>query len=135
MYKTPVRDLQSLIEHWRFIARKSFAFLKYLGWNFHYQYGDSSRNLTTFTFFFIDGLDDLLIGAPGYLERGHKNQGCVFVLTDISGNYGIDVIGLPKICSEENNHYGRFGHSIATSQLSEAKNEAGSLDFIGKRNF
>merc|ERR1711935_749058 len=76
-----------------------------------------------------DGLDDLLIGAPGYLERGHKNQGCVFILTDISGNYGIDVMGLPKICSEENDHYGRFGHSIATSKLSEAKNED-SLDFI-----
>ena len=81
----------------------------------------------------LDGLDDLLIGAPGYLEPGHKNQGCVFILTDITALEtmpAFDVIGLPKICSEENNHYGRFGHSIATSKLSEAKNE-GSVDFIG----
>jgi len=74
-----------------------------------------------------DGLDDLLIGAPGYLEPGHKNQGCVFIMTDIEGNYGVDVFDFPKICAEENNHYGRFGHSIATSKLSGATD---GLDFI-----
>ena len=87
----------------------------------------------TLEFFSLDGQDDLLIGAPGYLEPGHKNQGCVFILTDITPLQtmpAFDVMGLPKICSEENNHYGRFGHSIATSKLSEAKNE-GSVDFIG----
>ena len=76
---------------------------------------------------FSDGLDDLLIGAPGYLEPGHKNQGCVFVMTDIEGNYGVDVFDFPKICADENNHYGRFGHSIAASKLSGATD---GLDFI-----
>jgi hypothetical protein len=48
-------------------------------------------------------------------------------MTDIEGNYGVDVFDFPKICAEENNHYGRFGHSIATSKLSGTTD---GLDFI-----
>ena len=48
-------------------------------------------------------------------------------MTDIQGNYGVDVFDFPKICAEENNHYGRFGHSIAASKLSGATD---GLDFI-----
>ena len=48
-------------------------------------------------------------------------------MTDIEGNYGVDVFDFPKICAEESNHYGRFGHSIATSKLSGTTD---GLDFI-----
>lgn len=72
-----------------------------------------------------DGGEDLIIGAPGYQEQGRQHQGCIFFFYDMA-SLQTRVENLPRICAQENDIYGRFGHSIATLDV----NEDGHLDLI-----
>lgn len=65
-----------------------------------------------------DGLDDLLIGAPGLQDTGTRKQGCVFIIRNFEDFQPGQIIDaeeeLEQICSPGFKDFERFGHSITS---------------------